>query len=257
MFRLAPLLIPIAVVCWPHPNANAGRKVKTTGPLAPLTTVGRWLQKGGTAALKGKTTMARGRLAIAVRPRTQVRMKQAGVRSLRIVGFEFELLFHKGANATYYLRTFVHPEARRASLMSLSGRVPANGKVYVRGLAPAQFKGLSKPFATAARRLVKSASGNRCRRLAIINPNAAKRMGVKGRLAKRLLRGVLKARKRRVAVCRALAGVRSHAMTIRVDDVAYLARDGRGRPVGLVKGDLRLRGGKLRLRLRGFRALRP
>lgn len=257
MYKLAALGIALVLVAWPDATAGARSKAKTTGPLAPLASVGRQLQRAGTAALQGKTSLAGGRITLAVRPRAKQRMQQAGVRTLRLVGFEFELLFHQGGRATYYLRSFVHPEARRTSLLSLSGRVPSGGKSYVTGLPPRRFQGLAAPFRTAARRLVKNAASGRCRRLAITNAAAAKRLGVTGRLAKRFLRDLARARKRRPTVCQALASVKGHAMTIRIDDVAFLARGARGRLLGLVKGDIRLRGRKLLLSLRGFRALRP
>jgi len=257
MHRLSLLVIPVLLVAWPQENAQARSKGTGADPLAPLVKMGKVLQRAGSAALKGKSTAARGRIDLIVRPRAKRRMQKAGVRSIQLVGMEFELIFRHGSNVTYYLRSFVHPGKRRASLMSLSGRAPANGKLYVTGLGHNLFRGVAAPFGIAARRLRNSAPGRLCRNLTVTGPGLAKRLRLNARMTKRLLRDATRARRNRAKVCRVLAGTKNHSMSIRIDDVAFVARDGRGRLVGLVKGDIRLRRGRLMLSLRGFRAARP
>ncbi len=255
MKKLTMLIASVGLIATMSGNAEARSKYKGSAPLAPLAKVARTLQRGAMSALKGRTTMGK-RMTLTVRPRARAAMKQAGVRKLRIVGFEFELIFKRAGKATYYMRSFVHP-GLRVSLMNLSGRTPTNGKLYATGVAPGRFRGLAKPFAEAAKRLLRSAGSQVCRRLPVVNASTAKRLGVTGRLARKLLRGAPRAKRILPVVCSTLATVRKHRMTIRIDDVAFVAQDARRRIVGLIKADIRLRAGKLELRLNGFRKLRP
>jgi hypothetical protein len=261
MSRLTLIAVVVGLLAWPGHRAEARARARARGkagdPLAPLVAMGKRLQRAGDAALRGKTSAEAGRMRLSVRPRTLRKLRQAGVRSVRLVGFELELLFHQAGRATYYLRTFVHPGPRRVRLMGLKGRKPAGGKLYVTGHAPARYQGVAAPFRQAAHSLVRSAGTAACRGLALADAAVAKRLGVQGRLAQRLLRDARRARRNRPTVCQELAAVKRHRMTLRIDDVAYLARDARGRLVGLIKGDLRLKGRTLELRLRGFRALPP
>ncbi|MFH2008674.1 MAG: hypothetical protein ABI333_18955 [bacterium] len=234
----------------------AGRSGKAN-PLAPLKPLSTELQRAMNNGLKGKRSFGGGKLRVSVRPRVQQGLQKAGVVSALLVGFEFELLFHKGAAATYYLRTMVHLDRRGPALMSLSGRVPTDGKIYVTGLAPSAYTGVSRPFGTAARALVRAVAQGRCLQLPIASAAAPQRLGVTGRLAAPFLRGVRRARQALPHVCKELASVARHRVTVRIDDIAFLARDGSRRVVGLIKADLRLRGTTLHLEARGFRPARP
>ena len=256
MFKFTLVLTIFLGICSVGTDLAAARAHQT---FKPLEKAGIALRAAGTRALKGRKSASGGMLKLTVRPRVKVQLTQAAVRSLTLVGFEYELLFHHAGRATYYLRTFVHPGRKRVVLMSLSGRIPAGGKTYVKGASPSRFiGGFLYGFHLAAKWLLNSTRTADCRNMAVIDARAASRLGIKGRLASRFLRDRSRALKRRAKVCRELAAVRNHKMTIRIDDVAYLAKDRRGRIVGLVKADLRWRGRrKLELNLNGFRALKP
>jgi len=249
------VLLTISGLLWTGPEAAA--RSRKANPLAPLKSLSATLQRAMGNGVKGTWSTYGGKLRATVRSKVRKKMIRAGAISVRLVGFEFELYFYKGATATYHLRTMVYPDPRGPAFMSLRGGALTGRKTYATSHPPSAYKGPARHFAKAARALVRAVAQGRCLQLPIASASVPKRLGVPSGMAKKFLWDIRRARRALPKVCKELAHVARHRFTVRIDDIAFFVRDGSRRHIGLLRADLRLRGGVLHLEGRRFRPFRP
>ena len=225
-------------------------------PLAPLVPVFKKLEQGVTAVIGG-AAVEKAFAPLAAVPRKEPALRQdltaAGARTAKLLAMEFELILRQGDRAVYYLRTNVNAGRQRPVFLEVKGRVPDQGKLFVRGEPLSSFRApLARPMATAASALVSSLRGKGCTSLplAIL---ADLPFELPAKLAARAQKDLSRAPRRLEQVCKEVAGLKHTSVELRVDDVTFAALDGKGQMVGMIKGELEWRAKALVFQLGQFR----
>ena len=229
------------------------RPARRSNPLASLTGLARKIERAANQALQGKRSAAGGKIRMRVTHRAEQKIRSAGIKSLRLVGFELELIFKQGTTGTYYLRTMVHPGPRGPSFMILKGRVPYQGKLWTKGAPMGAYTGVVSPFALSARAMLRQARTKQCERWPITPTAAAQRLRLTGRVQQRFLRDLSRAKQGLPALCGKLRTVLAHSTTVHIDDAAFLARDAGGRILGVLAADMAVKNGRLLIAIKRFK----
>lgn len=236
---------------------------RSRGILGPTVAVTDTLEQGLSAWLSGSNvTKAFRPYTASARQGVVSRARQHGVRSARVLGMELELLYFKGAEPVYYLRTFVHPGPTGPAFLHFRGREPrrergtGRRRLYVRGHPFSAFTGQSAGLAEAARGLARTLRAGRCSALWIARPLEFLEAIPEG-LRRRLERGLGRTRRGLEEQCRRLSEVDADRIELRIDDFSALGLDADGKMAGLIRGELRLRtGGRIHVRMGSFRPVR-
>lgn len=216
-------------------------------PLKPLLEVGKRLEVGAEAFLKGAApseawkpwTVASQEADVAALRET---LKKEGVAKLSNVGFELELVFRKPGGALY-LRTFVHATAATAAFLKFDVR---EGETQ-RALPLDAFKGDAAPFAEAARALAKVIQAREADKLPFVDPAMLKALIPSDVVLRDALKELETARKGAAAACAKIAAFGAESVEVAVDDQAFTAAD-----KGLVRTNFRVTDdGKFVLELTG------
>ncbi|PIE65970.1 MAG: hypothetical protein CSA24_01280 [Deltaproteobacteria bacterium] len=187
------------------------------------------------------------------------RVQSANPRELRMMGFEFELLFaakDKPSEATFYLRTFMHTGEHGPQFFKIDGRVPTAHKLSVPTHPLSAYKGpVAQLFARGARGLATMLKTGRCQALPLVSPGPLKTIMHPGVRTMRMLANLRRARAGRDRLCAALSKLDLGSYRLRLDDISIAALGRDGRIKGMIRGELELREGRLHLKLLQYRSL--
>jgi hypothetical protein len=180
-------------------------------------------------------------------------------KELRMMGFEFELLFSaKGApeRGSFYLRTFMHTGERGPEFFKLAGRVPTGGKLNVTAHPISAYKGPNaKLLARAAQGLAQMLKSGRCQALPMVSPEPLAKIMQPGVRSMRMLANLRRARAGRRRLCASLGKLDLGDFKLRLDDVSIAVIGQNGRISGMLGGEIELRGGKLHLKFGQYRSM--
>ncbi|MCC6751600.1 MAG: hypothetical protein IT371_28370 [Deltaproteobacteria bacterium] len=223
-------------------------------PFAPAKKLGDHLTKGVNAALKGKDPKA-AFAPIEVQTRTPLTesLKGATVASARLLALEFELIFYQGDRAVFYLRTALNFGEGGPKLLSFQGREVPDGKMFVKGLSPAKFKGAFAPLGAAAKAAIKAVTSAACKSLPVVEIGELPFLPA-GKMRDRATQDLAQAKTMLPTQCDKLASLKFTRADLRVDDVVFAALSADGKMVGMIKGDLEIGDKKQVFELGGFRA---
>lgn len=187
------------------------------------------------------------------------RVAHANPRELRMMGFEFELLFaakDDPARATFYLRTFMHTGEHGPQFFKIGGRVPKDGKLNVPTHPISAYKGeVAQLFSRAAQGLVKMLKSGRCQALPMVSPEPLQKIMEPGVRSMRMLANLKRARAGRARLCAALGKLDLGSYQLRLDDISIAAIGRDGKIKGMIGGEIKLRNGKLHLKLTQYRSM--
>ncbi len=234
------------------------RKRRNANPLAPLAGLSKKITKAVNKAMRGTKSTAGGRIKTRITSRAKEKLTAAGVKSLQLAIFEFELTFQQGKTGLYYFRSMVHPGQRGPSFAALQGRIPSRGNAWSNNHPIASYRGVVAPLGKAAQNMLKQLKRKkRCLSWPITSLSAGTRLKIPGKLLKRFNRGIIRAKRVQPRICKFLRAMRNHTIGLRIDDAAFLARDAAGKVVGLASADMKVQGNKLLIVVKRFSPLSP
>ena len=117
------------------------------------------------------------------------------------------------------------------------------------------YQGISRPIAEAAEGLLAALKNSECGMLPFADPEQLKTKLGSHRMTEGLLKDLARSKERLPKVCETINGQSAVAVSVRVDDIAFVGKDATGKVVGIVKGDLQTGDDEWTARLRGFRAV--
>lgn len=236
----------------PGEISSATRK----GPLGPLADVAKPMIDGTTKLLGGKSPKKPfGKLDSKVSDRVRKGLAAVEAKGAVMIGMEFELLFHKGDKAVYYLRTFAHPGPDGFRFLNFTGRVPRDGRLYVSGMKPSAYTGAAAPIGKAGEKLIAALSDGKCKKLRIADSKELAKLLPDTPQSKKMLLRLKMAKAKKMLTCDDIEQLSYDRVELRIDDVMLGVRGEDGKLTGMIKGDLRARDGKLGLRLTRFRPM--
>ncbi len=142
------------------------------------------------------------------------------ITKLKLVGFEFELLFYEGRRPVYYLRTFLKPGPKGARYLNFEGRA-ITGESYVKGVPLSSLTGPKAPFALAAAGLAKALASERCPTLTPVSEELLATMPPKHRKRQAKALAALPGNVKKA--CAAIRALKAPTVHLRLDDIALMA----------------------------------
>lgn len=230
---------------------------KATGPLASLSGVAKTLNDGFAAWMGGKDGAAAfPGWDVKVDEKLMADVKAAGAASGVHAFMEFELIFEKGGKDVYYLRTGVLSSDAVSVFVQLAGREPEGGKVEVASQALDGYTGPGAPFKESADALLKMLQGPECTKVPMGTAEDLGSVIPKGPVYDELDKGLQAGKGNVESVCKAIAGLGSDKVRLRIDDQTFLAKDASGAVVGSIRGGFEAKPGKIEYRMSRFRAMK-
>jgi hypothetical protein len=243
---LAAALVSTLVLATPVATA-----APASSPFAPLEGFIQNLEKGMNAVLKG-TDAKKSFGALPAKERKRIDFGAATVSSLTLLAMEFELVLLSKKTPVYYLRTAVHGGKQGVGLLSFSGRPVEGGKLFVKALPMAAYRGPGAALGRAGVALGKVVAGTECAALRVATLAELPEMPA-GKGLERARRDLERTRAGLAAECAKLKAVAHDAVELRVDDVIFSAADEKGKMIGMVKTSLEVTGGGLLFEYGKFR----
>jgi len=178
-------------------------------------------------------------------------LKGAAVVQAEVLGLEYEISFYKAGAEVGRLSTFVYTEGDIASFMGFEYK--AGPQTVHRELALDKVKAFDARLANAAAALVAAIRLKKEEAVVFADPEKiAKRVGDE-RMAASAGRLVEKGKKGAQAACAAIAALEYDELRLGLDDVALVARQEGGAPVGTLSVDFSRNEDKLTLSLDKYR----
>ncbi len=202
-------------------------------PLKPLADVAKHLDAGMTEFLKGAAAGDAWKPWPARSDGAALReaLKQAGVAKAEHLAMEFELLFRRKGAAVLYVRAYVLVRGGETSIVNFESR---DRDIRVSDGRPIDaHKDHAAPFAEAARALVAALKAKDVSKLKFAD--SATLAPLPENVRKPELERAERGKAAAARIAEAVAAVDADEVHLRIDDHAYLAFDGAGAAIGVVR----------------------
>lgn len=195
-----------------------------------------------------------------VRPQLLKEIEKINPSAIRLMGFEYELIFSKKQNDKnqdkLYLRTFLHAGENGPEFFKISARIPKDHKVGVESIELDQLKGELEPLKKAANGLVSVLKEKRCKSLPTVSIEPLLSIMQPGPLTQRMRMNLRRAKKMRNKACELIEKNYTDQYRLRVDDISIALLDQSKKIASMIRGEIKIVDNSLFIRIKNLRSMR-
>ena len=247
------------LISTPACKSSTSSTAAKVGPLAPIVDVAQTLEKGINALVSGQAPLEKafGTFSATARAGSVDKIKEAKAKKIILVGMEFELLFYKGDQGVYYLRTMVHPSEKGPAFLNFAGRPVTDGKFYVKGQPFEAYKDAAAGLGTAAKDFVLALKAGNCNAVPVADAEPLRKLMPEGSpMTDRMLKGLERSKQNLSSHCDAAKASGADRIDLRVDDIAFATLGEDGKINGMIRGSFGFKEGKVVVEIGNYRALK-